>query len=159
MNKPVKGLTFVAVFALFIVASIVSYGHGFEVAVAAGEARASAAVWPLLSDLTWPIATVILAIPTMDAAARWWARVAQVLSFSATAYANLAAAHLHGSTVHSYVVAGVVAVIMLVTGEMVVGLVRSLNRKTAPRRAPSKASGKAPVRAPRKRAAAQAAGA
>lgn len=142
--------------AAFAGAGWVSYGHGLTVAEMAGEAPKFAWVWPLLSDVVWPVATVALAIATITRFARTVARVAQVVCFGMTLFANSMAAltHAHGRgalvTVIAFVVAGWPAVSMLLTGELVTGIVLSLTRKTAParkaaapRKAPAKASQKA----------------
>lgn len=160
MNKIQKLLVAVFFLAIYGVALYNSYWHIVGVALRSGEGDLAAHLLPILPDAALPVSVVALSIATISVSTRVKAKITLWSSTLFTLGANAMAAvdHRHGmisfdlDTVIAFVVAGWPAVTMFLAAEVVIGIVKSFGRRTAPRVA-VKAAVK-PVKAPVDRAAA-----
>lgn len=126
----------VAAAVVACIAAWVSWCHGVEVCTVAGENWLSARLIPLLPDASMVIGGIVYAMPGGTRARRAWSRVTLVLGVAASLGFNVAAANSHPL---SMVVAGMPAVFLFVTAEMLMSTVIRTRTRPARKRAPAKA--------------------
>lgn len=135
--------------AVACIAAWVSYWHGVEVCLRAGEHISSAHLIPLLPDASMIMGGVVHSLPGGTRKRNMWSRIALFLGIGASVGANILAADRNPV---SMVVAALPALVLLAVAEMLMSMVmrtKPARRRRAPAKSKAAVSRAQPARARR----------